>query len=111
MHKMGWRQNSLLTVGRKTKHVRYNPEFYSMKHFSASVLPGARRIAVTGGPFKSIVAFVNSSSAGSQVVQFENDSGQPMDATLQTGGKLYRLHVPAKSMNTVTLSAQSSTRR
>lgn len=105
----GWRQNSLLTVDRKTKQVRYNPEFYSMKHFSASVLAGAKRIAVSGGPFQQIVAFSNPN--GSQILEFENDSGQLLDATLQTGGKLYRLHVPAKSMNTVTLSAQSFTRR
>jgi glucosylceramidase len=99
----GWRQNSLLTVDRATKQVRYNPEFYSMKHFSASVLPGARRIAVNGGQFKSIVAFANPN--GSQVVEFENDSDQPVDATLPFDGKFYLLHVPAMSMNTVTLAA------
>jgi hypothetical protein len=48
---------------------------------------------------------------GSQILKFENDSDHLLDATLQTGGKLYRLHVPAKTMNTVTLSAQSFTRR
>jgi glucosylceramidase len=105
----GWRQNSLLTVDRKTKQVRYNPAFYSMKHFSANVLPGAKRIAVSGGPFNEIVAFANPD--GSQVLEFENDSDQPVDATLQSGGRLYRLPVPAKSMNTVTLSAQGIQRR
>jgi glucosylceramidase len=100
----GWRQNSLLTVDRATKQVRYNPEFYAMKHFSASVLPGARRIAVSGGPFPQIVAFANPS--GSQVVEFENESDQPVDATLQSAGQLYRLAVPAKSMNTVILSVR-----
>ena len=75
-----------------------------MKHFSASVLPGARRIAVSGGPFPQIVAFANPNA--SQVLEFENDSTQPVDATLQSASKLYRLHVPAKSMNTVTLAAQ-----
>ena len=105
----GWRQNSLLTVDRKTKQVRYNPAFYSMKHFSANVLPGAKRIAVSGGPFNEIVAFANPDD--SQVLEFENDSDQPVDATLQSGGRLYRLPVPAKSMNTVTLSAQGIQRR
>ena len=100
----GWRQNSLLTVDRSTKQVRYNPEFYAMKHFSASVLPGARRITVSGGPFPQIVAFANPN--GNQVLEFENDSEQSLDATLQSGGKLYLLRVPAKSMNTVTLAAQ-----
>jgi len=75
-----------------------------MKHFSASVLPGARRITVSGGPFPQIVAFANPN--GNQVLEFENDSEQSLDATLQSGGKLYLLRVPAKSMNTVTLAAQ-----
>jgi glucosylceramidase len=96
-----WRQNSLLTVDRTTKTVRYNPEFYSMKHFSANVLPGARRIAVGGGPFKDIVAFQN--PAGSKVVLFENESSQAVSATLTTSGGPVKLDVPAKSMNTVTL--------
>jgi len=63
----------------------------------------------SGGPFQQIVAFSNPN--GSQILEFENDSDQLLDATLQTGGKLYRLHVPAKSMNTVTRSVQSITRR
>jgi hypothetical protein len=76
---------------------------------SVNVLPSAKRIAVSGGPFNEIVAFANPD--GSQVLEFENDSEQPLDATLRSGGILYRLHVPAKSMNTVTLSAQGIQRR
>jgi O-glycosyl hydrolase len=59
---------------------------------------------ITGGTFQEIVAFANPN--GSLVIYFENDSDQPVDATFETNGKLYRLHVPAKSMNTFTLSAQ-----
>jgi glucosylceramidase len=97
----GWRQNSLLTVNRGTKQVRYNPEFYSMKHFSANVLPGAKRIAVSGGPFPLIAAFLNPS--GEKVLEFENDSEKTMTATIESGGRFYPLQVPAKSMNTVTI--------
>jgi glucosylceramidase len=96
-----WRQNSLLTVDRTTKSVRYNSEFYSMKHFSANVLPGAKRIAVSGGPFPDIVAFQNPS--GSKVVLFENATAQAVLAALTTSSGPVYLDVPAMSMNTVTL--------
>ena len=72
LSRWNWRQNSLLTVDRKSETVNYNPEFYAMKHFSATVLPGARRIAVSGGPFKSVVAFQNPD--GSKVLIFANDN-------------------------------------
>jgi len=101
----GWRQNSLITIDRSTKTVHYNPEFYSMKHFSAGVMPGAVRIAVAGGPFAEIAAFRNPDR--SEVLEFENSGDSPVRATLQLAGKSYALDIPAKSMNTVTVPAHS----
>jgi glucosylceramidase len=98
-----WRQNSLLTIDRKKDTVTFNPEFYAMKHFSATVLPGARRIAVTDGPFKNAVAFQNPS--GTKVLLFENDSPQPAPAILDTGLSQVWLTVPPRSMNTITINA------
>jgi len=97
-----WRQNSLITVDRPTQTVRYNPEFYAMKQFSAAVAPGAKRIAVNGGPFHNVVAFLNPS--GSRVLVFENEADQPVDAELAAAGAHWRLTVPARSMNTVTFA-------
>jgi hypothetical protein len=37
---------------------------------SANILPGAKRVAVSGIPFNEIVAFANPD--GSQVLKFEN---------------------------------------
>ncbi len=48
------------------------PGDYAKKHFSATVRPGARRIAVSGGPFKEVVAFQNPD--GSKVLAFANDT-------------------------------------
>jgi len=101
-----WRQNSLLTIDRKTDTVTRNPEFYAMKHFSASVLPGARRIAVSGGPFKNVVAFLNPS--GTQVLLFENDSSQFVSATLDARGTIESLTVPPRSMNTITIGGHET---
>jgi glucosylceramidase len=101
LSRWNWRQNSLLTVDRKTETVIYNPEFYAMKHFSATVLPGARRIAVSGGPFKEIVAFQNGD--GSKVLAFANKTDQMISATVQAGAGSLPLDVPAQSMNTIVL--------
>jgi glucosylceramidase len=101
LSRWNWRQNSLLTVDRKTETVKYNSEFYAMKHFSATVLPGARRIAVSGGPFKDVVAFQNLD--GSKVLAFANKADQVVSATLQAGAASLRMDVPAQSMNTVVL--------
>ena len=100
-----WKQNSLLTVNRKTDGVRYNPEFFSMKHFSSTVLPGARRIAVRGGPFKAVVAFQNTD--GRKVLIFANDSDKPVPTVLEAGDSKVQLEVPPKSMNTVLLESKS----
>ncbi len=101
LSRWNWRQNSLLTVDRKTETVRYNPEFFAMKHFSASVLPGAQRIAVSGGPLKDVVAFQNPD--GSRVLIIGNATGRDISAILDAGGMPVRLNVPAQSMNTLTL--------
>jgi len=101
LSRWNWRQNSLLTVDRKTETVIYNPEFYSMKHFSATVLPGARRIAVQGGPLQKSVAFQNPD--GSRVLLILNDVDRTVSVVLDADGTPVRLAVPAQSMNTLLL--------
>ena len=101
LSRWNWKQNCLLTVDRRSQTVIYNAEFYAMKHFSATVLPGARRIGVSGGPFKAMVAFQNPD--GGKVLAFANDSDQAVSATVLFGATLLRMDVPAKSMNTVIL--------
>lgn len=101
LSRWNWRQNCLLTVDRRAQTVNYNSEFYAMKHFSATVLPGAHRIAVSGGPFKEVVAFQNPD--GSKVLAFANNTNQTVSATLAIGATSLRMDVPAQSMNTVIL--------
>lgn len=101
LSRWNWKQNSLLTVDRKTETVIYNPEFYAMKHFSALVLPGARRIAVSGGPFQQIVAFQNPD--GSKVLAFANNTDRTVTATVAVAATSRRLEVPAQSINTVVI--------
>jgi glucosylceramidase len=101
LSRWNWRQNSLITVNRKTETVVYNPEFYSMKHFSAAVQPGARRIAVSGGPFQTCVAFQNPD--GGKVLLLSNPSEHAVSAWVAAEDGLCHLEVPAFSMNTLFL--------
>ena len=82
-----WKQNSLLTVNRKTDSVRYNPEFFSMKHFSSAVLEGARRIAVRGGPFKAAVGFQNPD--GRLVLILQTNPASLFQRSLKQGGQKF----------------------
>lgn len=101
LSRWNWRQNSLLTVDRKTETVKYNSEFYAMKHFSATVRPGAKRIAVSGGPIKDVVAFQNPD--GSKVLAFANKTDQAVSVTVEDKAAALQLYVPAQSMNTVVI--------
>ena len=101
LSRWNWRQNSLLTIDRRKETLVFNPEFFSMKHFSAAVHPGAKRIEVSGGPFPNVVGFQNSD--GSKVVVFGNDTDKDLHAALQIGAVVSEFEVPAKSMNTIIL--------
>ena len=101
LSRWNWRQNCLISVDRRAQTVNYNPEFFAMKHFSATVLPGARRIAVSAGPFQAVAAFQNLD--GSKVLAFVNNTAQTVSATVAVGAASLRMDVPAKSMNTLIL--------
>jgi glucosylceramidase len=94
-----WRQNSLITVDRSSHEVRYNPEFYAMKHFSAFVLPGAKRVAVSGGPLAEVVAFREPN--GDVVVLMENAGKAAVPVVVAVGERRVKMEVAAESMNTV----------
>jgi glucosylceramidase len=66
----GWKQNSMITIDSNTKLVKYNPEFYLMKHFSAYIKPGAYKIETSD---ENCIAFKN---PGSVVIVYYNSGGE-----------------------------------
>lgn len=91
----GWNQNSMITVDPRSRRVTWQPEFYVMKHFSGFIVPGARRLVVTGPWAGNSVAFVNPD--GARVLVVHNPF--PAAAELRVaGGPAARL--PARSFNT-----------
>lgn len=68
----GWEQNSMITVEGDSKHVRYNPEYYVMKHYSHFVKQGAVRIETSGSWTGNTIAFQNPD--GSKVIVLANQN-------------------------------------
>ena len=91
----GWKQNMLITTDPKTKTVKYNPEYYLMKHVSHFVLPGAVLLGSSAG--KNHLAFQNPN--GEIVLLAINNEETDQQKILQIGGKSVSLKLKGKSIN------------
>lgn len=113
-----WPQNSMISVNKTTKAVKYNPQFYAVKHFGYFVKPGARRIATAGnystGGSNSLgvnidplvgsitdgdmMAFLNPN--GDKVLVVRNSSGSTKTVSIKIGTAKIKPAIPANSINT-----------
>ncbi len=91
----GWKQNSMITVNSINKTVKYNPEFYLMKHLSAFVNPGAHYLE-TDKANENILAFKNRDS----VIIFNYNPGESKEATFTLDDQSFTVNLAAKSFNT-----------
>jgi glucosylceramidase len=92
-----WRQNSMITIDKFTKEVRYNPEFFVMKHFSYFIQPGAKRIEIQG-EIGLHLAFQNPD--GSVVVIIGNQTDKKQVTNLKVKEKYSEVEIPPHSVNT-----------
>ena len=84
-------------VDTNTKEVRYSAAFYYLGHFSKFVLPGARRIASSGGPAGlQSVAFANPD--GSLVTIVLNEADEARAFPLAVGGEAVACSIPAHAI-------------
>lgn len=98
----GWHQNSMITVDPQKREAILNPEFYVLKHFSHFILPGAKRLQLSGCLAANAVAFRNTD--GSKIAVVANPLKQDRKCTLQTAEGLVELNLPAESFCTVALA-------
>jgi glucosylceramidase len=96
----GWHQNSLITVKEEDKTYKWTPEYYTIKHASHYVLPGAKYLNIAGS-YSDAMAFVNSD--GSVVVLAANQTEEAQPVTIKLAGKAQTVVLPAKSLNTFVL--------
>jgi glucosylceramidase len=92
-----WPQNALLVVDRAAKKLIVTPAYYTFRHFSRYVTPGATRIKITGST--DAVAFKNPD--GSVVTEIYNKETSPKPTTVGVGGAQYRFDVPAHGWATL----------
>ncbi len=93
----GWVQNMLISVNRQTGEVKYNPEYYLMKHLSHFVQPGAQLLKTSGG--KDHLAFLN--PGGQLVLLLVNEGSADREVRLQIGDRSLKLSLKANSINTL----------
>lgn len=100
MSTWAWKQNMLISIDKTTKVVKYNPEYYLMKHLGHSVLPGAYRVKTSGG--KDHLAFKNPN--GETVLLFVNTDDTDKDVSVSVYGKSVKIKMKGKSINTFVLN-------
>jgi len=93
-----WPQNALLVVNRSAKTLTATPAYYVFRHFSQYVLPGARRVAVSGTSVDA-VAFKNPD--GSIVAAMYNSGSAAKTTTFSIGGTRLQFSVPANGFATI----------
>jgi len=91
-----WAQNALLVAD--SGQITQTPAYYVFRHLSQYVVPGAKRIAVTGG---DAVAFKNPD--GSLVAVMYNSGSANSSYVVSIGGKKLQFAMPASGWATVKL--------
>ncbi len=94
----GWKQNSMISINSADKSIKYNPEFYLMKHFSYFIKSGARKIAIDKGN-ENCLAFKNNDS----VVVIYYNAGENKEMTFSIDKQVFRVKLESKSFNTFRL--------
>jgi glucosylceramidase len=120
-----WPQNSMISVNQSTGEVRYNPQFYAVKHFSHFVKKGAVRIATTGNYSAGgsnllnenigesvtdgdMMGFLNPN--GDRVLVLRNSSDADMSVAVKLGTSKFKPMIPANSMNTFLINGSVAVR-
>ncbi len=99
-----WPQNALLVVDRSAKKLIITPAYWTFRHFSQKIMPGAKRIGTLGGHFDAL-AFKNPD--GTYITQVLNKEDAAKKITVNLGGTLYQFNLPGQGW--ATLSAKPST--
>ena len=94
----GWRQNSLITVT-KDNDVKYNPEYYLMRHFSKYIKQGATMKGLKGDFAGNALAFENPD--GSVVLELLNPFDELQEVTFSVNGEDYSFNIQPHSFNTL----------
>jgi glucosylceramidase len=93
----GWRQNAMITVDRASRTVRYNPEYFLMRHFSQWIKRGAHFLTVPGIGGQ-VLAFRNPD--GKHVLVMANLTQHPLSYSVRLPSRSAQLTLPPGSFST-----------
>jgi glucosylceramidase len=96
----GWPQNALLVVDRQAKQLIITPAYWTFRHFSQYIKPGAYRVEVGGGA--DILAFLNPD--GNIITQVCNTTDTLQQPTIKVAGMLYKFDLPSQSWATLSVN-------
>lgn len=97
----GWKQNSLITVT-ADNNIRYNPEYYLMRHFSKYIKQGAIMKGLKGDYAGNALAFENPD--GSIIIELLNPFNEIKEITFSFEDVNYSFSVKSHSFNTLIVS-------
>jgi glucosylceramidase len=103
-----WAQNAMISIDTVQKRIRYNPQYYAVKHFSYFVALGAKKIK-TSGTYSNQVAFLNPD--GSVIVVIGNTTTSPVSLGIKIDGSMTTATIPARSFSTVVFANTVETTR
>lgn len=98
----GWEQNSMITVDPDNKEVTRNPEYYVMKHFAHHIVPGARRVGLSGAWSGKSVAFRNPDNSLVIVINNPFQDRRDLYLTFEEGHTLH-MKLEADSFNSMVI--------
>lgn len=93
-------QNAMITINPSNQSVTYNPDYYIMKHFSAFIKDGAKRLGMRGAFAGDSLAFKNPDGSIALVVL--NPFQDKRILTFELEGHSYHFELEGKSMNSIT---------
>lgn len=94
-----WPQNALLLVDRSAKTLVVTPAYWTFRHFSQYIAPGATRIEAVGS--SDALAFKNPD--GRIITQVCNKEDAAKTVAITAGGTLYRFEIPVHGWATLSV--------
>ncbi|KAA8998062.1 glycosyl hydrolase [Affinibrenneria salicis] len=91
----GWKQNSLISVDRMQTTVKYNFEYYILKHFSALLKPGAEVLDIQND--ESTLAFKNPN--GELVIVSANPSYSEKEMRYKLNDQMFKVKLPMMTIS------------
>jgi len=102
-------QNSMITVTPATQKVKYNHEFYVVKHWSHYIRIGAARVHVLNTNTANLRALAFKNPDGTIILELQNYSNATVSPVIKIGSQMFTPALLPSSVNTFNLGGTENT--